>query len=77
MLGHLLREVRERRNLSQRDVAKQLDRTQAFIWKIEHGIQHIDLPTLIDLAAIYEASAADLVKSVEEDVRAGRIPADS
>jgi transcriptional regulator with XRE-family HTH domain len=49
-LGGLLRELRESQGLSQRELAKKLDRTQAFVWKVEQGIQHLDIPTLMDMA---------------------------
>jgi len=64
-LGALLRERRESLGLSQRDVAKELDRTQAYVWKVEQGIQHIDLPTLIDFAGLLGIRASELVKHVE------------
>lgn len=65
-MGQLLRELREERGLSQRQLAVKLERTQAFVWKIEQGVQHVDIPTLIDLAKIYDTSASALVKLVEE-----------
>lgn len=65
LLGALIRERREGLSLSQRDVAARLGRTQAYVWKVEQGIQHIDLATLMDLAEILETKASELVGLVE------------
>lgn len=64
-MGGLLRELRESRGLSQRELAKKLDRTQAFVWKVEQGIQHVDVPTLIDLAMALETTASVLIQKLE------------
>ena len=64
-MGGLLRELRESKGLSQRDLAKKLDRTQAFVWKVEQGIQHLDIPTLIDLAKELGVAASTLIASLE------------
>jgi len=65
ILGGLLRELRESQGLSQRELAKRLDRTQAFVWKVEQGIQHLDIPTLIDLASVLGTSASSLLGTLE------------
>lgn len=64
-MGGLLRELRESQGLSQRELAKKLDRTQAFVWKVEQGIQHLDIPTLIDLATVLGTSASNLLETLE------------
>ena len=64
-MGGLLRELRESQGLSQRELAKRLDRTQAFVWKVEQGIQHLDIPTLIDLAQCLDTRASHLIGLVE------------
>lgn len=64
-IGALLRQRREGLSLSQREVASRLGRTQAYIWKVEQGIQAIDLATLIDVAQILETTATELVELVE------------
>ncbi|MCA0360167.1 MAG: helix-turn-helix domain-containing protein [Armatimonadetes bacterium] len=68
ILGGLLRELRESQGLSQRELARKLDRTQAFVWKVEQGIQHLDIPTLIDLANVLGSSASSLICRVETAV---------
>lgn len=64
-MGGLLRELRESQGLSQRELAKKLDRTQAFVWKVEQGIQHLDIPTLIDLAKTLGTTASSLLERIE------------
>jgi transcriptional regulator with XRE-family HTH domain len=64
-LGGLLRELRESIGLSQRVHAKKLDRTQAFVWKVEQGIQHLDIPTLIDMPRVLGTAASGLLQQVE------------
>ncbi len=66
MIGALLRLRRESCSLSQRQVAELLDRKQAFVWKVEHGIQHVDIPTLIDFAKIFNTTAAEIVRELEQ-----------
>lgn len=65
MLGALLRERREALGLSQRDICAKLDRTQAYVWKVEQGFQHVDIATLMDWAGFMGGSASDLLSSVE------------
>lgn len=65
ILGGLLRELRESQGLSQRDLAKKLDRTQAFVWKVEQGLQHLDIPTLIDMCSTLGTTASSLLAQIE------------
>lgn len=65
MLGALLRERREELGLSQREICARLDRTQAYVWKVEQGIQHVDIATLMDWAGFMGGSASDLLSRVE------------
>jgi transcriptional regulator with XRE-family HTH domain len=51
--------------MSQRDIAARLERTQAFVWKVEQGIQHLDIATLIDWAALLKEGAPQIVGDVE------------
>lgn len=71
-MGGLLRELRESQGMSQRDLAKKLDRTQAFVWKVEQGIQHLDIPTLIDLAVVLGTSASALLVTLEASAKSHR-----
>lgn len=51
--------------MSQRDIAAKLERTQAFVWKVEQGIQHLDIATLIDWAALLKEGASQIVGEVQ------------
>lgn len=64
-MGRILRELRESQGFSQRELGKKLGRTQAFVWKIEQGIQVLDIATLIDIARVLETTASEIVQAVE------------
>ena len=64
LLGHILRESREAAGLSQRQMAEKLNRTQAYIWKIEGGFQHVDIPTLLDIASITGREPEDIISQL-------------
>lgn len=64
ILGKILREARDEAGLTQREVAAKLDRSQAYIWKVETGVQHIDIPTLFDLAVILGKEPNDLISQI-------------
>jgi transcriptional regulator with XRE-family HTH domain len=70
ILGRMLKEKREALGMSQRDIAAKLDRTQAFVWKVEQGIQHLDIATLLDWAVILESSGAEVIALVERGPKA-------
>lgn len=72
MLGRLLRESRCAAGMSQREVAKLLGRTQAYIWKIESGVQHIDIATLFDLAKIIDQTPEDLISKLRSELPISR-----
>lgn len=67
VLGRLLRELREGAGLTQRDLAERIGRTHAFVWKVETGMQHVDLATLFDLAGALESDAVELVRRVRQE----------
>lgn len=52
--------------LSQRQLASRIGRTQAFIWKIESGTQHVDIATLLDLAETFDVPASSIIALVEQ-----------
>lgn len=64
-LGALLKDRRESSGLTQRDVANSLGRTQAFVWKVEQGLQFVDIATLIDYAEAVGATASELISEIE------------
>lgn len=53
--------------MTQRDLAGRLGRTHAFVWKVESGMQHVDVATLIDLAEALGGDAAELVRVVRDE----------
>jgi len=67
VLGRLLKELREAAGMTQRDLASKLDRTHAYVWKVETGVQHVDVAVLLDIASILGGDAADLVARVRSE----------
>ncbi len=68
ILGRILKEAREDAGLTQRELAKNLDRSQAFVWKVETGFQHIDIPTLFDLATIVGKSPEAIISQLRSEL---------
>lgn len=62
----VLRQLRERRGLTQQDVGKSLDRYPAYITKIENGERRIDIVELIDLLDFYGVSLVKFRTLVEK-----------
>jgi len=53
--------------MTQRELAAKIDRTHAYVWKFESGIQHLDIATLIDLATILGGDAAEIINRVQAE----------
>lgn len=68
LLGRIIREAREEAGLTQRDLAKKLGRAQAFVWKVETGFQHIDIPTLFDLASFVGKTPEELISKLRSEL---------
>lgn len=66
MLGAIIREVREERRLSQRDLAAKLGRPQSAIAKIEAGSQRTDVVELLDIAKALNIGPAEIVERLEQ-----------
>ncbi len=64
-LGRIIRELREAAPLTQREFAAKLDRTQAFVWKVENGTQAVDVATLIDIAKALGTTASSMLAQIE------------
>lgn len=73
ILGRLLRALREKAGLSQREVATQLQRSHSFVGRVESGSLQLDLPTLFDLADIFAADPLSIVKQVREEALSGKL----
>lgn len=62
----LLRELRESRKLTQRDLASRLGVHQSFVSKYESGERRLDLPELRQVCEAIEISLVDLVRKFEK-----------
>jgi transcriptional regulator with XRE-family HTH domain len=62
----LLREFREAKGLTQRDIAKRLGVPQSFVSKYESGERRLDLPELRQVCTALEITLSDLVKRFEK-----------
>jgi transcriptional regulator with XRE-family HTH domain len=73
-LSKLLTRAREEAGLSQSEVARRLNRRQAYVWKIENGQQRIDPLELIDLCRVMGNDASTLFAEFEKAVAVRRQP---
>ena len=62
----LLRELRDSRKLTQRDLATRLGVPQSFVSKYESGERRLDLPELRQVCEAIGVSLADLVRRFEK-----------
>ena len=60
----LLRETRVAAGLSQRQAAKKLDRTQAFISKCESGERRVDVVELVEFLQVYGAEPEGFIRKI-------------
>ena len=65
LLGAILRAKRLELGMTQRDLATSLERSHSFVWKVETGRQHLDIPTLMDIARLYKTTASALLLELE------------
>jgi HTH-type transcriptional repressor of puuD len=66
VIGDKLKQIRIKRNLRQREVAKQLGITREEISYIERGVRNISLTRLEDLLKIYGLSLSSFFEDKEE-----------
>jgi transcriptional regulator with XRE-family HTH domain len=64
MIGHRLRELRTARGLSLRELATQVEVSPGLLSQIENGVTDPSLTTLRKLAAVFDATVADLFTAV-------------
>ena len=68
-IGLWLKELREKQNVGQRELCRRLGKPPAFIHKVEHGKQRIDLVEFLDLlqaiGTVQDVSMADLVNAAK------------
>lgn len=55
-----LKEYRTRLNMSQRDIAKLLDMSQANYWRFEKGISLLNSDQILELCKIFDCTPNDL-----------------
>lgn len=68
ILSKLIAKAREDAGLSQSEVARRLNRRQAYIWKIENSQQRIDPLELIELCRAMGISATPMFAEFETEV---------
>lgn len=66
LLARIIRRLREDRGVSQAAVAEHLNRPVSYVWKLEKPIQHIDIPTLFDIAEFLEADPVEIMRELKE-----------
>lgn len=66
-LGRVLKQLRTDAGISNRAMAAKLGRGVAFVWKVESGLQAIDIATLIDFASALDTDASAIVSQVESN----------
>jgi len=65
-LGSRIRRLREKRGVSQEELAHQTGFSRSFMSAIERGTKDVRLSTLLRLASIFEISLSQLFKGVDE-----------
>ena len=69
--GHLalmqvLRETRQKKGLTQADLAARLTRPQSYVAKIEGGERRLDVVEFLDVAVAMDMRPADLIDEIVE-----------
>ncbi|WP_299842645.1 helix-turn-helix transcriptional regulator [uncultured Jannaschia sp.] len=69
--GHLalmqvLRETRQKKGLTQADLAARLTRPQSYVAKIEGGERRLDVVEFLDVAVAMDRRPADLIDEIVE-----------
>ena len=67
-LGQVIRELRERRGLSQEALSFACGRHRTYISLIERGKNSVSIRTLWMIAEALEVKASELVRRVERDI---------
>lgn len=65
-LRALLVEAREKRGLTQADVASRLGRPQSFVSKYERGERRLDVIEFLEVAEALEVSPVSILKQLEK-----------
>ncbi len=70
-LLRLLKKLREDANLSQKQLAECINRSQSFVSKYENGELRLDLLELYEICEATGASLQEFIKQFEEDINEG------
>jgi transcriptional regulator with XRE-family HTH domain len=62
-----LKQIREERVISQRELARMADLTHATVWRLEHGPAEAHPRTIRKLAEVLQIEPKDLVKKENQD----------
>jgi transcriptional regulator with XRE-family HTH domain len=65
----VLTEVRTKANITQRELARRLDRAHSYVSRIEKGDRRLDVPEMIQWCEVLDADPVDIMKRI---MRLGR-----
>lgn len=65
LISELLRSVRETSGVSQSELARRLKRGQAYIYKIENGLQCPDILEFLDIGEVLKIDILDLLDKAQ------------
>jgi transcriptional regulator with XRE-family HTH domain len=66
VFGYVLRELRDKKNVSQQSVADHCDFERVYISRLERGLIQPSLKTVFKLSEFFEMAPADFVRLVDE-----------
>lgn len=67
LVGERLKRARLSKNLTQEDLAEELDVSVAFLSRIERGTSHVNLKRLNQLCALLDVSEGYILSGVSDD----------
>lgn len=67
LIGSHIREVRQKKNIQQKELARQINRVPSYISDIERGLAHPSLGVLFSIAEILGVTLNDLVYGAPEN----------
>ena len=76
LLGEILTELRDKRDLAQEDLAYESGIDRSFMSKIETGKTTLSLLTLMRLTKALEVDTSDVIKELEERIKASKTKSD-
>lgn len=70
MLLDLIKKYRKKKDLTQAQCSRALNRPQSFMSDVENGTRRLDIVQLRDLCAVLGISLSELVQELEETIAA-------